>query len=310
METDKKVQILLSTYNGEKYLREQLDSFINQTCFSQIRVLIRDDGSTDGTVDILREYAEKYGFELICGENIGGNASYGALIQASDPECAYFAISDQDDVWLPDKIEIALACLEKNSSNEPALFFSLTNIVDEELNPISKSYMPTRGASFYNAMVQNVCIGHTQVFNAALRELVTQTDCANAHVVDWWIYLIASGLGKVFFEPQATVLHRQHGKNAVGYEMNPVKKMIVRLKRVRSREAASISRQLISFMHYYGNLLPEDYRREAKTFLEAQKSFKQRFLYLLQAKIYRQSWNETILVRLLYLIGKYVEKGE
>ena len=305
MGSGKKVQILLSTYNGEKYLREQLDSYIGQTCFPIIRVLIRDDGSTDGTVGILKEYAERYGFEILYGENIGVNASYGVLLQASDPECAYFALSDQDDVWLPEKIEIALHHLTAHEGCEPALFFSLSRIVDERLNTISESHFPTRGTSFYNAMVQNVCPGHTQVWNAAMRERLLRTDFSHAHILDWWIYLLASGTGKLYFAPQCTVLHRQHGNNAVGYEMNPLKNLLILLKRVRSKEAAAISRQLECFLQDYGEELSDAYRTEVKLFLGAQASIIWRFSYIIHSKIFRQARMDTILVYLLYLLGKY-----
>lgn len=311
METDKYVQILLSTYNGEKYLREQLDSFIAQTYYSNIKVLIRDDGSTDGTQEILQKYSEKYGFEVMYGENVGINASYEILLQVSDSTCHYFAFSDQDDVWLPEKIELSVRHLDQVSEMKPALFFSLSYIVNEYLEIISKSHVPKRGISFYNAMVQNICPGHTQVFNLKMRNLLLEGNCTHAHVLDWWVYLVASGLGQICFEPQCTVLHRQHSKNAVGYEMNMIRKMYTRWKRLHSHEASAISRQLVYFLEDYAKRVPNMYKNEVEAFLQSQDSWQKRLSYIIHCQIFRQTYVDNVLVRLLYLLGKYrVNDGE
>ena len=103
----KKIEILLSTYNGEKYLREQLDSFISLENYSDVKVLIRDDGSTDSTRAILEEYRIQHGFEVILGDNIGLNASMHLLMLAADRECEYFAFSDQDDSRWDKQVSLA-----------------------------------------------------------------------------------------------------------------------------------------------------------------------------------------------------------
>ena len=118
----KKTQILLSTYNGEKYLHEQLDSFLSLDGYENIRVLIRDDGSHDGTVSILKKYRDQYGFELILGDNLGVNRSVFELLKSADLSCDMFALSDQDDVWLPHKINSALQALSTYDSGIPMLF--------------------------------------------------------------------------------------------------------------------------------------------------------------------------------------------
>jgi glycosyltransferase involved in cell wall biosynthesis len=105
---NKKIQILLATYNGERYLREQLDSFLALDNYEQVKVLVRDGGSTDGSLRILAEYEEHHGFEVIRGENAGFTACMFELFRRSDPACAYFATSDQDDVWLPDKLSAGI----------------------------------------------------------------------------------------------------------------------------------------------------------------------------------------------------------
>lgn len=304
-QTEKVIQILLSTYNGEKYLREQLDSYIHQTAFSHVEVLIRDDGSTDRTIDILKEYEARYRFKVIYGENVGINSSYQILLEASDPDCEYYALSDQDDVWLPEKLEIALSRLNAENDELPLLFSSLSSITDENLNAYATSINPKRDLSFYNAMVQNVCPGHTQVFNRKIRELLLLGRSPEIHVMDWWLYLTSSGLGKVVFYPGCTVLHRQHGDNAVGYERDPIKLLIRRVKRTLSNEACSITKQLKGFYEIFGNRLSKDQCTELEDFLSSQSSFGSRLKYVRRTRIYRQTQMETFLVKLLYLAGKY-----
>lgn len=300
---------MLSTYNGEKYLREQLDSFVEQSCFEQVKVLIRDDGSTDDTIKILEEYREKYGFEVLYGENLGVNGSYEVLLHSCDQECQYFAFSDQDDVWLPDKLAVAISKLEKCDETLPIMFFSLSRITDEKLNPIGISQEPICGVSFYNAMVQNVCPGHTQVFNRTVLRFLQGTNYEEINVMDWWIYLIASGLGQVIYEPRCTVLHRQHGENAVGYEMNSIKKFFARVRRVLTQNSTKLTLQLECFRRNFRNLLSVEYRGELDAFLDSQKTFFSRLSYIGQSKIFRQAKMENIYLYLLYLGGKYRLKG-
>ena len=310
MEKDnKKIQILLSTFNGEKYLREQLDSFVKQSCFEKVKVLIRDDGSTDNTIEILKEYRDKYGFQVLFGENLGVNGSYEVLLHSCDEECLYFALSDQDDVWLPQKLDIAISRLEKQNAALPAMFFSLSCITDENLKPIGVSQKPVYGVSFYNAMVQNVCPGHTQVFNRVMLQFLKGSNSAEINVMDWWIYLIASGLGQVIYEPRYTVLHRQHGKNAVGYEMHSIKKFFARFRRVRNGESVKLAVQLECYRRNFGALLSAEYEKELDDFLDSQESFLSRLSYIKRAKVFRQAKTENMYLYLLYLGGKYCLRG-
>lgn len=305
-EGDKRIQILLSTYNGEKYLREQLDSYLAQKNYGEVKVLIRDDGSTDGTPDILRKYEKAEGFKVLYGSNVGINASYTELLQRSDPNCEYFSFSDQDDVWLPDKLSTAVKAIASCPNQKiPILCASRSQVTDEALEPIGASILPVRGLSFYNAMVQNVCPGHTQVFNRKLRDQLLQGDISHAHVLDWWVYLVASGLGRVVFLEEHTVLHRQHKGNAVGYQLDILRLFFTRLKRVRSDEAAQITCQLEGFLSDYGEILPEVCRLEVERFLNSQDHFHERVRYAFGGKCFRQTRYETLLVRCLYAVGKY-----
>ncbi|MBM6974900.1 glycosyltransferase [Intestinimonas butyriciproducens] len=305
MGTGDKIQILLSTYNGEAFLRQQLDSYLNMKGFERCCVLIRDDGSTDTTRLILKEYEVKYGFQIEYGNNLGTTQSYEWLIRHSDPNCDFFALSDQDDVWLTDKISIAIGCIKNIPAQIPTLFASRSCITDQELHVIGYSILPKRGISFYNAMVQNVLPGHTQVLNRPLRSLLAERGLDGAHVVDWWIYLTASAIGKVVYSDTPTVLHRQHGDNSVGYRLGVLKGLQKKIAYIIEGKGNSISLQLNAFSEKYGDLLPAEYKSELDRYLSGLRGVRKRSEYLRHSCIFRQNAVEDIAFHILYLFGKY-----
>ena len=304
LESAEKIQILLSTYNGEAYLRQQLDSYVNLDGFDKVKVLIRDDGSSDGSVDIIKEYVEKYGFELIEGENIGLNASLHALCEASDPECKYFAFSDQDDVWLPDKLSRAREALDALDNSVPNLYAASSSLTDVELNVTGHTLIPKRPLTFYNAMIQNVCVGHTQVCNRALIEILRQQYSDDIYVHDSWTYLVASAFGKVIYDDKQTTLYRQHGNNAIGYKSG-FSNFVMRLKRLKLNKSRCYSYQLKAFYDCYGKELDSELSSEVERYFAKQRGFFKRLGYIMTTKMYRQTKIEGIVFRMMYLFGKY-----
>lgn len=300
-----KIQILLSTYNGERYLKEQLDSYLIQNGNFDIRVLIRDDGSTDATADILGEYQRKYGFEVLRGDNIGVNQSMKVLFDHSDRDADYFAISDQDDVWCEDKLESAVHKLASKNPEIPLLYASSSLITDENLCPIGMTLYPSKKASYYNAMVQNICQGHTEVFNQHLMNELRKYYPVEIYAVDWWIYLIAAAIGEMDFDEKYTVYHRQHGVNSVGYETNIRKKIFRRIGYLKENKASQISRQLRAFYEQYRGQMPEEYRVETEHYLDFEKDKLQRLYWLFKTRIYRQKAWEGIMFKVLYWLGFY-----
>ena len=303
----KKIQILLSTYNGEHFLREQLDSFLRLEGFDNVTVLIRDDGSTDSTRDILREYSEKYGFEIILGDNVGLNASMMELILCRDRECSYFAFSDQDDVWLPPKLERAISALDVTDPNIPTLYAARSTLVNEELSPIGETIYPKRPLTFYNAMVQNVCAGHAQVVNSALAELISHGSAEGISVFDHYVYTLAGGVGNIVFDYDCTTLYRQHGANVIGYDtgsrLSRIKHRFHRA--IKTRIGEQMTCQLSAIVNSFSEKLDGHCLKEAKRFLGKQKNFFTRLGYIFTAKAYRQTTLECLVFKTMYLFGKY-----
>jgi len=299
-----KVQILLSTYNGEKYLEEQLESILNQKGEFLLKILARDDGSKDGTLEILKKYSKKMNMKIIRGKNIGVNKSLKELFMNCDTDCDYFSISDQDDVWLDNKIQTAIESLSKNK-NRLKMFASRSLVTDINMNVIGKTQDPGDKLSYYNAMVQNVCPGHTQVFNKDVILKLRKNYSENIFVIDWWIYLLVSSMGEITFDKRCFVKHRQHGLNSAGYELNFWKKLKKRIKFLNKYKKSPVSEQLKSFFKIYRNEMKTEYRIETEKFLNNQRNIFYRIKYILFAKVFRYGKFENLIFKLLYILGKY-----
>ena len=168
------VCVMMSTYNGEKYIEEQIRSIIKQKTDANVYIKIRDDGSTDGTCDIIEKLTVEYPnrIELQKGHNIGYNASFFRLLCEAEGY-DYYAISDQDDVWLKDKLETAIYCLEQETEKDiPLLYASTSYLVRDDLVPYGTTRKQERPFAIYNTIIQNICPGHTQVMNNQLLNMV------------------------------------------------------------------------------------------------------------------------------------------
>ena len=205
------VEVLLSTHNGERYIATQLASILSQL-HTDIRVTVRDDESTDGTVALVQAMAaEDPRVRVVAGSRLGWAGSFMALLVASG-KARWLAFSDQDDVWLPDKLTRAVTALAPLDEDRPALYGSAMLHVSDEIRWLSVTHPPRR-MSFENALVQNVVAGCTMVFNRAARALCLERVPPPA-VHDWWLYLVTAAFGTVIFDDSVTVLHRVHADNA------------------------------------------------------------------------------------------------
>ncbi|CAB3666622.1 MULTISPECIES: glycosyltransferase family 2 protein [Achromobacter] len=214
------VAILLCTYQGEKYLAAQLDSFAAQT-FPSWKLWVSDDGSTDATLDELKAFAERRKpgqVTLQAGPRKGFVKNFMSLICEPTLHADYYALSDQDDIWHPDKLERALKWLRDVPQGQPALYCTRTELVDGAGQPIGFSPLFTRPPAFANALMQNVAGGNTMVMNNAARDLLLEAG-ADIDVVahDWWIYIVVSACGgRVYYDSEPSLRYRQHGDNLIG----------------------------------------------------------------------------------------------
>ena len=236
MITDPKIAILLSTYNGTKYLEEQLDSILNQT-YSNYVIVARDDGSYDDTIQLLNKYAKKFTdkFHLLEQDllNLGASDSFCYLIeyvlenkQSLGLESAYMMFCDQDDIWSLEKIDKQIDEMIKVEKHQtgtkpiPVLIHSNLRVVSEDKSLIAESFVHYQGLEiernrFTNLVISNVVTGCTAFINEALaRKAVPVSKEAIMH--DWWLSLVASAFGKLVFIDAPLVSYRQHDTNAIG----------------------------------------------------------------------------------------------
>ncbi len=207
-----RVQVLLSTYNGERWLADQLDSVLAQT-HADLVVTTRDDGSTDATPEILATYARRDPrVQWSAGENLGVARSFLQLLSTATGDLVAFC--DQDDVWEQDHVERGVSALAARA--RPALWFSNLLVTDAGPRPIGRHDLVRRGASFSNALVENVAFGCATLLNGLAVELLRAPLPQHVVMHDAWCYLVVSALGEVVYDPSPTVQQRQHDDNAVG----------------------------------------------------------------------------------------------
>lgn len=228
MEFSGKVAIMMATFNGDKYLKEQIESIIGQTVEDWC-LFVRDDGSSDSTDTILDEYAEKYPCKVIkiVDSDLAGGSSksnFAAIHKWVRENCQfdYYMFCDQDDVWNKDKVELTLSEMhaQELAYGGPVLIHTDLEVVDRRLKTLGSSFFEYRALNpeindFPHLLVQNNVTGCTMCWNRKLDEYI---DLSNDNIAmhDWWIALTASAFGKIGYVKQATVKYRQHGDNVVG----------------------------------------------------------------------------------------------
>lgn len=286
------VTILMCTYNGERFLAQQLDSIARQT-YPNWNVLISDDGSTDMTLEILRQYAESWGGEKLTvheGPRKGFAANFMSLTCRAQSS-HYYAWADQDDVWHDNKLETALSALQRESSDVPLLYSTRTELIDESGTIIGLSPVFSRPTSFANALVQSIGGGNTMVFNSATHALFrlggAQLDIV-AH--DWWAYIVVTGAGgKVFHDMSPSISYRQHEANIIGSNSD-MRARLVRLRMTFSGRFRSWNSRNIAALDSIQSSLSLDSKVTLEYFKKARRSRGlNRFLSLWRAGVYRQT---------------------
>jgi glycosyltransferase involved in cell wall biosynthesis len=298
---DLKVQVLLSTYNGEAYIKAQLDSILNQS-YSNISILIRDDGSHDNTREILKEYKNNHAkIEYYEGDNIGVVNSFFNLINNADKNASFYALADQDDIWLKDKILIAINKINDINLDLPLLYCSDFTLVNKELQ-ILKNQIPKIKVtpSFGNALVENKATGCTCVFNKKLINILQGKQPEYLIMHDWWIYLVANCFGNVLFDNESNILYRQHGNNAVGAANTILKETSKRIKRV-GKNKGKIIKQINSFLKTYE--ITGYNKTLAEMVIHYKNNTRNKFRLLTTREIYRQRTIDNIILKLLFFFN-------
>lgn len=268
------IDILMATYNGGKYIQEQIDSILNQT-YTEWQLYIRDDGSMDETCSILECNAQRYpeSIHIIKDEdkNLGVQANFDRLLANSSSE--YCAFCDQDDVWIPTHLEREIEAMqetEREYPNMPIVIHSDLCVVDAQLNMLHKSfwklrYIDPKRCQLPHLILRNIVTGNTMLMNRKLIEEVGHipSDCM---MHDYWIALYAGTFGIVKAIPDSLVLYRQHANNVLGAKRNnrTIPEMI---KRWRKNMRAYLH-QMQLFQECYGEKFTQEQYMLVQQFLQ------------------------------------------
>lgn len=291
------VQVLLSTYNGARYLESLIDSLLTQD-FSDLEILVRDDGSSDGTIELLGDYERTCSrLRVLFGTHVGFIGSFFQLLEIASPTADYLALCDQDDVWLTDKISRAVAALNRCSREVPALYCSRLAVVDQNLRFLGYSPLPRRGLSFRNALVECQTPGCTIVLNQAGRRLLipAPTACVSH---DSWIYLVISAFGTIVYDETPRILYRKHATNAKGITLGRVETWKVKTREfVKTSGVKTVLRQAEEFRRLFGSSLSSEHSDVLDRFIESRRNPWSRIRYALSCDVYRQSRRDDYLLK-------------
>lgn len=287
------VSILLCTFRGAAHLTRQLHSIAAQT-FQDWRLFVSDDGSDDGTLEILKAYAVRFGperMQVLTGPGRGFARNFFSLIERSDIRAPYYAFCDQDDEWLPGKLTRSVAALARLSDGVPGLYGSRSELIDQHGRPMGLSRLYRREPSFANALVQNFASGNTMVLNHAAMALLQRAGGSvdvSAH--DWWAYLLVTGAGgAVIYDPRPTIRYRQHGNNLYGAN-HSLSAARVRVQKLLAGDFRRWNQLNVAALRRCESLLTETHRQQLAAFEAACEGQPlQRLANLVRSGVYRQT---------------------
>lgn len=281
----KKVEILMAVYNGQGYIREQIDSILNQT-HKEIHLVIRDNCSNDNTKEIVKEYQAKFPQRITlltspCNVGIIGN--FAALLEHA--QAGYVMFSDHDDVWLPNKIAKTLekmTALENEfGADTPLLAHTDLKVVDKRLETIHPSFwhyakLNPRMSTLSRQLTQNQITGCTMMINRPLLEIARPLP-QNIVMHDWWLGICAAAFGRIGFVDESMMLYRQHGNNDTGAKKFSLRTIIKRMLNQSSREKIYQTRKMIveqakALLTQHENLLDESQKQLVKAFIKMEQT--------------------------------------
>lgn len=306
------VAVLIATYNGANYVKELLDSLARQT-YRDFRCYIHDDGSTDGTREMLNSYAQTGRIDMeILEYPSTGSAKANFMSMLRYVEEPYVMFCDQDDVWVDNKIEKSLEAIKKiETKDKPALVFSDLYVVDSRLDIISDSFMEYSGfdpsrINFNELLIENVAPGCTMIANRVLCNIAKQLDdCSNILMHDHWLMILAAGTGSIGYINEPLIMYRQHDHNEAGAAEGmalPVR-LVALIKRMMSNDYKEFIDNWLGSLQKQARAaslipeLPENRRELCIKFALINNSNKvKRIRFYMKNKLYRGSYNLWMLI--------------
>ena len=299
-----KVAILLSTYNGQDYIERQVHSIYRQS-YQDFQLYIRDDGSSEEFVNQLREMKKQYGFTIIEGTNLGFVGSFMELLKEVD-DAELYAFADQDDVWLPDKLQTTVEWFERrNSENKqfcqkPVLFHSAYDVINSNDEVVGHFYFPNEKYDFRRSITENHYSGFAMAINRTLREYMLKGNVDKIGYHDWWAAMIVQAFGVGYSDEKVTALHRAHGDNITTFNL---KTRLQWLKKSLCEES-ELHKRAVEFERCFNDDLSLEDRKILQLFTIERYSF----IYALKKAFHPKRWRPVmtseVVMRLLMLLGR------
>lgn len=298
-----KVVVIMSSYNGEKYIKDQIESILNQDQ-KEVILYIRDDGSTDNTTDIIRKYTKSGRVILDIGNNLGAKNSFMQAIKNA-PQADYYALSDQDDLWDINKISVAIKMIKENECDKtPILYHSALKLADQDGKPYAM-VGKYNNIGFLNGETRAVT-GCTVVFNKELRNLL----CIHLPNIfpmhDAWIHDVCLAVnGKVLYDNNSYIRYRQHGNNVVGGSKSVIGSIKRRLRYLKKMEKCQNSGMYKEILENYSDQMSQLNIERASKLCLYNKSFSNKIYVLVKGKYFKGRLWWKIEQWCLIILGRY-----
>lgn len=304
----REIAIFLCTYNGRPFLKDQIDSIIAQT-HQNWTIYISDDGSTDGTLELLEHYRaliDVQRIQILNGPRKGFAENFMSLIRNTEIRADFFSFCDQDDIWFHDKLKKSLDQLESFPTHLPALYCSRTRLIDAQKNILGFSSDFKKPPSFQNALIQSIAGANTMLLNNAARELLCKVPRASRIVAhDWLAYLLVTGCGgTVVYDPQPSLDYRQHDANVIGAN-NSLKEQLIRAAKLIDGRFKQWSDSNIEILDQFEKELTPAHRQIFNDFKRGRQGYLfKRFYLLKRSGVSRQTFTSNIGLMLAIFLGK------
>jgi len=302
-----KVAVLLSTYNGQLFLKD----FLKSLCIQQFRdfdLIVRDDGSTDQTLSILDGFVKKLRIIYLKDKgNIGPAKSFIKLLIKAEYSYDIYMFADQDDWWECDKISRCVDYFCNTDIAVPTLYCTALELVDSNLQHLRYTSRPNK-LSLNNALVENVATGCTIGLNSSAKKLILESIPHKYTMHDWWIYILLSSFGKVVFDKKPTIKYRQHNFNTIGGASNffeKYKRRFVHFFKQEKRGVFLISDQAQAFLECYGHRMTDDVKEQVSLLLPSNKTLLNSLYLFLFSPFHRQKNIDSFILRVLFLLRRY-----
>lgn len=301
-----RVSVALSVYNPNPiYFREQVDSILCQTCDPVL--VMRNDGSPNADVSTLcAEYADRSNVTVVEGENLGFAASFIAALREC-PNTDYYAFSDQDDYWLPEKLQWAVDKLddyEASSNPMPVMYHSDFVYCDQDLNEVEGTRKRKRSSTLENAVAEAAIPGMVMVFNRAMRDKLLSIDPVNIAGHDWLCALISNGFEKTISDPRVTLKYRRHSDNVSAGRMGVFQKLSFRIRAFLLGETLERVRIMIQKVNASCSAEFSTHNRELIELYSRPKNFSNQLRKAFWRTRYRETAGDEFAFRLLILLGR------